>query len=197
MPPSTSQDLAQAEELFRDTGWWDEGFTVSILVESNNPTFEAVGLILKDSLERLNPKFRVNMLIVPEARFDEAHSTVPFQYAMWIKNADLFADPHQMMTTYFHPDGEWGETLGFSQRLRGSGSDRISHRRSRCVDGRASARRSTPSYLLSCMTIRCGSGPPTRRTSRSISALSTSSTTRYGSLLYGATWASKSRRPRG
>ena len=31
-----------------------EGFTVSVLVESNNPTFEAVGLILKDSLERLN-----------------------------------------------------------------------------------------------------------------------------------------------
>jgi peptide/nickel transport system substrate-binding protein len=112
--PKYSQDLARAERLFRDTGWWDRGFTVSVLVESNNPTFEAVGLILKDSLENLNPKFRVNILIVPEARFDEAHSTVPFEFPMWIKNADLFADPHQLMMTYFHPDGEWGETLGFS-----------------------------------------------------------------------------------
>ena len=111
--PKYSQDLAEAERLFRESGWWDQGFTVSVLVESNNPTFEAVGLILKDSLERLNENFRVNILIVPEARFDEAHGTVPFEYAMWIKNADLFADPHQMMTTYFHPDGEWGSTLGF------------------------------------------------------------------------------------
>jgi peptide/nickel transport system substrate-binding protein len=112
--PKYSQDLDRAEQLFRDTGWWDRGFTVSVLVETNNPTFEAVGLILKDSLEGLNPDFRVNILTVPEARFDEAHSTVPFEYAMWIKNADLFADPHQLMMTYFHPDGEWGETLGFS-----------------------------------------------------------------------------------
>jgi peptide/nickel transport system substrate-binding protein len=113
--PKYSQDLERAEELFRESGWWDRGFTVSVLVETNNPTFEAVGLILKDSLESLNPNFRVNILIVPEARFDEEHSTVPFEYAMWIKNADLFADPHQMMTTYFHPEGEWGETLGFAE----------------------------------------------------------------------------------
>ena len=112
--PKYSQDLAEAERLFRESGWWDQGFTVSVLVESNNPTFEAVGLILKDSLERLNDNFRVNILIVPEARFDEAHSTVPLEYAMWIKNVDLFADPHQMMMTYFHPEGEWGETLGFA-----------------------------------------------------------------------------------
>jgi peptide/nickel transport system substrate-binding protein len=116
--PKYSQDLERAEQLFRDTGWWDEGFTASVLVESNNPTFEAVGLILKDSLESLNPKFRLNILIVPEARFDEAHGSVPFEFAMWIKNADLFADPHQMMMTYFHPDGEWGETLGFSNGYR-------------------------------------------------------------------------------
>ncbi len=113
--PKYAQDLAEAERLFSEAGWWDEGFTASILVESNNPTFEAVGLILKDSLESLNPNFHINVLIVPEARFDEAHGTVPFEYPMWIKNADLFADPHQMMMTYFHPEGEWGETLGFSE----------------------------------------------------------------------------------
>jgi peptide/nickel transport system substrate-binding protein len=112
--PKYSQDLAEAERLFRESGWWDRGFNVSVIVEGNNPTFETVGLILKDSLEQLNDKFRVNILIVSEARFDEAHGTVPFEYAMWIKNADLFADPHQMMMTYFHPDGEWGETLGFA-----------------------------------------------------------------------------------
>jgi peptide/nickel transport system substrate-binding protein len=111
--PKYSQDLDRAEELFRETGWWDRGFTVSVLVESGNPTFTPVGLILKDSLEAMNPKFRVNVLEVAEAQFDEAHGTVPFEYAMWIKNADPFFDPHFYMWTYFHPDGPWGERLGY------------------------------------------------------------------------------------
>lgn len=111
--PKYSQDLAEAERLFRETGWWDRGFEVSILVEENNPTFTPVGLILKDALEDLNPKFRVNVLQVAETQFDEAHSQTPFPYAMWIKNADPFVDPALFMSTYFHPDGEWGERLGF------------------------------------------------------------------------------------
>ena len=111
--PKGHQDLALAEQLFRETGWWDTGFTVSVLVEAGNPTFDTIGLILKDSLESLNPKFRVNVLEVSESQFDEAHSQTPFPYAMWIKNADPFGDPHFLMWTYHHPDGEWGETLGY------------------------------------------------------------------------------------
>src|SRR5918996_743416 len=37
--PVYEQDLERAEELLREAGWWDEGFTVSILVE-DNPAFE-------------------------------------------------------------------------------------------------------------------------------------------------------------
>ena len=111
--PKYSQDLERAEELFRETGWWDEGFTVSVIVESNNPTFGPIALVLKDSLESLNPNFRVNVLEVAEAQFDEAHSQTPFEYAMWVKNGDPFNDPHFLMQTYHHPDGQWGETLGY------------------------------------------------------------------------------------
>jgi peptide/nickel transport system substrate-binding protein len=111
--PKYSQDLAKAEQLFRETGWWDMGFTVSVLVEGNNPTFTPLALILKDSLESLNPKFRVNVLQVAETQFDEAHSKTPFEYAMWVKNADPFTDPYFLMWTYQHPDGPWGEALGF------------------------------------------------------------------------------------
>ena len=107
------QDLDKAEELFKETGWWDEGFTASVLVEANNPTFTPVGLVLKDSLAALNPKFQINVLEVAEAQFDEAHATTPFEYPMWIKNGDPFGDPHFLMNTYFHPDGEWGQRLGY------------------------------------------------------------------------------------
>ena len=34
-------------------------------------------------------------------------------YAMWVKNADPFADPEAYMRAYAHPDGEWGQTHGF------------------------------------------------------------------------------------
>ncbi|MET0474330.1 MAG: ABC transporter substrate-binding protein [Mycobacterium sp.] len=111
--PKYEQDLAEAERLFREAGWWDQGFEVSILVEEKNPTFTPVGLILKDSLEALNPNFRVNVVQVAETQFDEAHGKTPFPYAMWIKNADPYTDPYQFMQTYFHPDGEWGERLGY------------------------------------------------------------------------------------
>jgi ABC-type transport system substrate-binding protein len=72
-----------------------------------------VAQVMKDSLEGLNPNFRINLVVVPEARYDEAHGTVPFPYPMWTKNAEPFSDPHQFMDFYYHPDGEWGETLGF------------------------------------------------------------------------------------
>jgi peptide/nickel transport system substrate-binding protein len=108
-----TQDLEQAEQLFRDAGVWDEGFTVSVLVE-DNPAFEPIGLILKDSIEAMNPNFRVNVLTVSESQFDEAHGASPFEYAMWIKNADPFVDPHYYLSTYQHPEGEWGERLGFA-----------------------------------------------------------------------------------
>lgn len=111
--PIYQQDLERAEELFREAGWWDDGFTVSILVE-DNPAFEPIGLILKDSLESLNPAFRVNVLTVSESQFDRAHGKTPFEFAMWIKNADPFVDPHFFMQVYWHPEGEWGERLGFA-----------------------------------------------------------------------------------
>jgi len=110
--PVYAQDLERAEELFREAGWWDEGFTISVLVE-DNPAFEPIGLILKDSLEGMNPNFRVNVLTVSESQFDRAHGADPFEFAMWIKNADPFVDPHYYMQTYMHPDGDWGERLGF------------------------------------------------------------------------------------
>jgi peptide/nickel transport system substrate-binding protein len=115
--PKYTQDLARAEALFRETGWWDKGFTVSAIVE-DSATFSTLGLVLKDSLAKLNPKFRVNVLTVAESQFDEAHGKDPFEYAMWIKNADPFRDPHFYMQTYWHPDGDWGERLGFREGYR-------------------------------------------------------------------------------
>lgn len=111
--PVYQQDLAKAEELFRETGWWDQGFTVSVITEEAN-LFEIAALVLKDSIEGLNPNMQIRVLAVAEAQFDEAHASNPLPYAMWVKNADPFADPEAYMRAYAHPDGEWGEVHGFA-----------------------------------------------------------------------------------
>ena len=53
------------------------------------------------------------MLAVAEAQFDDAHASDPVPYAMWVKNADPFADPDAYLQAYAHPDGEWGVVHGF------------------------------------------------------------------------------------
>jgi peptide/nickel transport system substrate-binding protein len=111
-PLYDQQDLAKAEELFRAAGVWDEGFTVSVITEEAN-LFETAALVLKDSIEALNPNFTIRVLAVAEAQFDDAHASDPVPYAMWVKNADPFADPDAYLQAYAHPDGEWGEVHGF------------------------------------------------------------------------------------
>ncbi len=113
-PLYNQQDTAEAEKLFREAGLWDEGFTVSVITEEAN-LFEIAALVLKDSLESLNPKFQVRVLAVAEAQFDEAHASDPVPYAMWVKNADPFADPDAYMQAYENPDGEWGQIHGFAK----------------------------------------------------------------------------------
>jgi peptide/nickel transport system substrate-binding protein len=112
-PVYDKQDYAKAEELFRAAGYWDDGFTVSVITEEGN-LFALMCLVLKDSIEKLNPKFRVNVLAVAESVFDDAHAENPLRYAMWAKNADPAADPDFYMQAYQHPDGEWGEVHGFA-----------------------------------------------------------------------------------
>ncbi len=116
-PVYSRKNYAEAERLFREAGVWDEGFTVSVITEEGN-LFALMCLVLKDSIERLNPKFRINVLAVAESVFDDAHAQNPLEYAMWAKNADPAADPNFYMQAYQHPDGEWGEVHGFANGYR-------------------------------------------------------------------------------
>jgi peptide/nickel transport system substrate-binding protein len=109
--PVYTTDLAKAEALFREAGVWDEGFSVSVITEEGN-LFALMSLVLKDSIESLNPKFKVNVLAVAESVFDDALVQEPLQYAMWAKNGDPAADPHAYFAAYIHPDGDWGTVHG-------------------------------------------------------------------------------------
>jgi peptide/nickel transport system substrate-binding protein len=106
--PIYSYDPARAEELFRETGWWDRGFTVSVIGEEDS-IFEAQMLVLKDGLEAMNPNFRLNVMSLPESRFDELMAERPIPVAMWSWTTPEFRDPHSYFMDSAHPEGRWGE----------------------------------------------------------------------------------------
>ena len=89
---------------------YDEGFSVSVITEEGN-LFALMCLALKDSIENPNSKFRINVLAVAEAVFDDAHAQNPLEYAY--KNVDPAADPNFYMQAYQHPDA-YGEVHGFA-----------------------------------------------------------------------------------
>lgn len=110
--PIYEYDLAKAAELMEQTPYWEEGFTVSVLVQSGEPEFEGVALLMKDGVEQLNPNFRVNVVTQAETQFDDNLGSDPVPYALWVKNADPGADPHQFFDPLQHPDGDWGSKHG-------------------------------------------------------------------------------------
>ncbi len=112
--PVFERDLAAAEAAFTEAGYWDDGFTMTVLVEEGG-VFEVAGLVLADSMAELNPAFQIRVLAVVEAQFDSAHAADPFPYAAWVKNSDPFADPAASFAAYIHPDGDWGTVHGFDQ----------------------------------------------------------------------------------
>lgn len=111
--PMYDYDPAKAEELLRETEYWDSGFTASVLVQSGEPEFEGVALLMKDGIEAINPNFRIQVVTQAETQFDKALGSDPVEYVMWVKNADPGADPHQFFDPHQHPDGDWGEKHGF------------------------------------------------------------------------------------
>ncbi len=110
--PVYEYDLEMAAELMKQTPYWETGFTVSVLVQAGEPEFEGVALLIKDGVEKVNPKFRVNVVSQAETQFDENLGADPVPYALWVKNADPGADPHQFFDPHQHPDGDWGTKHG-------------------------------------------------------------------------------------
>ena len=91
--PVYPTDPAMAEQLFTEAGWWDEGFTVSIVTDQTHEGFTGAALTLKDSIEALNPNFHINVLSVPKAQFNETLATDPLPVGMWSYTSSQYSTP--------------------------------------------------------------------------------------------------------
>jgi len=111
--PIYETDPARAEELFREAGYWDEGFTISIASDQTHEGFTGAALTLKDSIEALNPNFHVNVMAVPEAQFDEILATSPLPVAMWSYTSSQYSTPDAYLFDSALSDGRYGAVNSF------------------------------------------------------------------------------------
>ncbi|HEX2152499.1 MAG TPA: ABC transporter substrate-binding protein [Acidimicrobiia bacterium] len=121
--PIYEHDPEMAEQLFREAGVWDEGFTVSIASDQTHEAFTGAALTLKDSIEALNPNFHINVMAVPEARFDEILATDPLPVAMWSYTSQGYPSPIPYLLDSALPDQGYGLVNSFADGY--SDPDRI------------------------------------------------------------------------
>lgn len=113
--PFYETDTEMAEQLFREAGYWEDGFTVSILADNSSPVFNGQALVLKDSIEALNPNFHVNVLSVPEAQFDQALTADPLEVPMFAYTSLQFASPDPYLFDSALTTGRYGSLLSFAE----------------------------------------------------------------------------------
>jgi peptide/nickel transport system substrate-binding protein len=111
--PIYETDPAEAERLFREAGYWDEGFTISIISDQTHEGFTGAALTLKDSIEALNPNFHVNVMAVPEAQFDETMVTDPLPIAMWSYTSSQYPVPDPYFLDSALSTGPYGTVNSF------------------------------------------------------------------------------------
>ncbi|MGH8944824.1 MAG: ABC transporter substrate-binding protein [Acidimicrobiia bacterium] len=111
--PIYETDPAKAEELFREAGYWEEGFTISVASDQTHEGFTGAALTLKDSIEALNENFHVNVMAVPEAQFDEILATDPLPVAMWSYTSSQYSTPDAYLFDSALSDGRYGAVNSF------------------------------------------------------------------------------------
>nr|WP_246351437.1 ABC transporter substrate-binding protein [Deinobacterium chartae] len=111
-----SQDLDRAREAFQ-AAWngevWENGFTLPVFFNSGNTSRQRGLEILKQNLESLNPKFRVE---VRELQFSQilsqgAAGKMTLWFAGW--GAD-FADPHSFAQPFYESHGTYAQNIRYS-----------------------------------------------------------------------------------
>ena len=105
--PVRTLDLEEAENYFRlawDGAVWDTGFEFTALYNAGNTAREAMLSIIKDNVEFLNPKFKMNVRSLPWADFLalQTQGKAPLFAVGWCAD---YADARNFINTYYDNDG--------------------------------------------------------------------------------------------
>lgn len=99
---------------------WERGFRLTVLYNTGNVVREVGARVLKDGVEALNPKFRVDVRGITWASYLAAmnDSKLPVFWIGWVAD---YPDPHNFAFHFLHSDG----TFPKSQRFKNEELDRL------------------------------------------------------------------------
>jgi peptide/nickel transport system substrate-binding protein len=114
--PHYDYDPAKAEALFRKArggAIWDKGFKFTLTYNTGGEVREASAQILKKGVERLNPKFRIDLRGVDWANFVDKgqRRLMPLFARGWLAD---FPDAHNFVYAFYHSAGRYPSAQGFS-----------------------------------------------------------------------------------
>lgn len=106
----------QAEGAFkraRNGEVWEKGFSLSVAYTEGNSERRIACRLLKEGVEKINPKFRVECRALPASKLlDELRAgRLPALIYRWILD---YPDPHNAVEPYLHSRGYFASLLGYS-----------------------------------------------------------------------------------
>lgn len=109
-------DPEKAEEFFKaawDGQVWEKGFELTIAYNSGNTTRQTIAQILKDNIEALNPKFKINIRGITWPDFLQARQDLllPVSLVSWVPD---YADSDNYIHTFYHSEGYYGSQMNFA-----------------------------------------------------------------------------------
>ena len=113
--PHYEFDLKKAEEHFKKA-WggevWEKGFAFTITYNTGSAQRQIAAEMLKRNVEKLNPKFKIDVRGVMWASFLE--KTTARQMPIWVRGwvAD-YADAHNFYFAFMHGDGRYAFSQGY------------------------------------------------------------------------------------
>ena len=112
--PMYDFDLEKAKEEFQqawDGEVWEKGFKLTLLYNTGNEERQTACEMLKENIESLNPKFKIEVQGVQWPTYLDAYRSgqLPAFIIGWLAD---YPDPHNFIFTYFHSNGVYGTTQG-------------------------------------------------------------------------------------
>jgi len=112
--PMFEFDLDKAKEEFQkawDGKVWENGFKLTLLYNTGNEARQTACEMLKENIESLNPKFKIEVQGVQWPNYLDAFKSgkLPAFVIGWIAD---YPDPHNFIFTYYHSKGVYGGTQG-------------------------------------------------------------------------------------
>jgi peptide/nickel transport system substrate-binding protein len=114
--PMYKFDLAKAEEYFKKAyngELWEKGFYLEILYNVGNVPRKTAAEILKENIEKLNPKFKIDIREVEWPTYLKAmvRGQLPLFIVGWLAD---YPDPHNFVHPFMHSSGAYAASQGYS-----------------------------------------------------------------------------------